>query len=274
MVVISLLAVAMIGLSNPAKAMAFGTVDTVHAYVGAIVAQFPDGSFGWCSGNLVAPRVFLTAGHCTVFFTNFGASIGKIWVTFDTNIFPAGSVLPSTYPGPVSGFVPPAPDWIRVDAFIADPLLSLSVVANTNDLAVAILHGPATGIAPVPLAPVGLLDSLVASSSVVEGTPFLKVGYGLDENSAVTAQRRLIESPFQTLRPFFLVTQGGTTKGFGFGSFGDSGGPALLSVGGTVYLFGVNTFEYGTPQSIILLSYRVDVPSSQSFILGEIAANP
>src|SRR5688572_11537926 len=37
-----------------------------HPYVGLMVAQDEDGNPLWrCSGTLIAPQLFLTAGHCT-----------------------------------------------------------------------------------------------------------------------------------------------------------------------------------------------------------------
>ena len=47
--------------------------------VGMVVFYQPDGRFR-CSGTLIAPRVFLTAAHCTF------QDIGKVAVTFDWEI--------------------------------------------------------------------------------------------------------------------------------------------------------------------------------------------
>ena len=60
--------------SSPAAAITYGQVDTTNAYsnVGAFIVQSPDGLriFPLCSGTLIAPTVFLTASHCTSYFTN------------------------------------------------------------------------------------------------------------------------------------------------------------------------------------------------------------
>jgi V8-like Glu-specific endopeptidase len=45
-----------------------------HPYVGALVSVPPSGKFKGqripiCSGTLISPKVFLTAGHCTDFLT-------------------------------------------------------------------------------------------------------------------------------------------------------------------------------------------------------------
>jgi len=64
--------------SVPAGAITGGTEDTANRYsnVGMVIFYQPDGRFR-CSGTLVAPRVFLTAAHCTF------QDIGKAIVTFD-----------------------------------------------------------------------------------------------------------------------------------------------------------------------------------------------
>jgi hypothetical protein len=78
------LAAALIGLGAllaatvPASAITGGTEDTtnIHSNVGMVVFYQPDGRFR-CSGTLIAPRVLLTAAHCTYL------DVGKVIVTFD-----------------------------------------------------------------------------------------------------------------------------------------------------------------------------------------------
>jgi V8-like Glu-specific endopeptidase len=51
----------------PAAAVTDGWLDgTDHPYVGLMIAQTADGMPLWrCSGTLLSPRLFPTAGHCT-----------------------------------------------------------------------------------------------------------------------------------------------------------------------------------------------------------------
>ena len=70
--VLSGLMILVLLLATAGSVSALSTVDTIHTGVGLIVVRFPDGNL-WagdahgitCSGILIAPKVFLTAGHCT-----------------------------------------------------------------------------------------------------------------------------------------------------------------------------------------------------------------
>jgi hypothetical protein len=61
------LAAATVVLAGGASAVTNGRQDgDMHPYVGLMVAQDADGVPLWrCSGSLLSPTVFLTAGHCT-----------------------------------------------------------------------------------------------------------------------------------------------------------------------------------------------------------------
>ncbi len=64
----------------PAGAIVNGNPDgDRHPSVGGLVnaTQFADGTWVYCSGTLIAPRVFLTAAHC-------GEEGEDVKVTFDT----------------------------------------------------------------------------------------------------------------------------------------------------------------------------------------------
>src|SRR5207245_11193462 len=56
--------VLLVSLASRSQAITWGTIDTAHPNVGAILTQHADGTFGeFCSGRLVPAGVFLTAAH-------------------------------------------------------------------------------------------------------------------------------------------------------------------------------------------------------------------
>jgi hypothetical protein len=67
-------------LAVSAGAITFGTNDGGrHPMVGSLVADEPGvGNVQWCTGTLIAERVFLTASHCVVGFDDV-----TFTVTFD-----------------------------------------------------------------------------------------------------------------------------------------------------------------------------------------------
>jgi Trypsin len=80
--------------SGVAQAIINGQPDTgpkAHPYVGALVTKVEGQLQNFCSGTLISPKVFLTAGHCTE--APKGAGLPKdlpTYVTFDPT-FESGS---------------------------------------------------------------------------------------------------------------------------------------------------------------------------------------
>src|SRR3712207_2827331 len=81
-----------------AQAIINGQPDTgpkAHPYVGALVSVPPSGEFKGqrvpvCSGTLISPRVFLTAGHCTDLLIKENL---PTYVSFDPTYKPGASQL-------------------------------------------------------------------------------------------------------------------------------------------------------------------------------------
>ena len=69
-----------LGSLGAVNAIQWGELDGEdHPYVGLMVADV-DGEPAWrCSGTLISPTVFLTAGHCV-----HGADAARVW--FDTDL--------------------------------------------------------------------------------------------------------------------------------------------------------------------------------------------
>src|SRR6266540_993968 len=81
------------------NAIVYGFVDTnnVFSNVGAFIVKSPTTGniFPICSGTLIAPNVFLTASHCTIFFEQDLAPRGyTAYVSFDKSI-PFGDLTSS-----------------------------------------------------------------------------------------------------------------------------------------------------------------------------------
>jgi len=102
--VLVLVLVLALGLASVAYAITNGQPDDgAHPYVGLLVFDDEDGPAWRCSGALIAPKVVLTAGHCTE-----GAVAARVWfdedVTYDNVPFP---LYP--YGGPGSGAIEGTP---------------------------------------------------------------------------------------------------------------------------------------------------------------------
>ena len=110
--IIAALAVALVTVSTAAAITGGGVDGNAHPYVGALVVN---GSVE-CSGVLVAPTVFVTAGHC-------GADGTRVSVSFDSKLTGGWSLLGGT---------------LEVDP------------TKGADLAVVVLDAPA-GVAPATL---------------------------------------------------------------------------------------------------------------------------
>jgi V8-like Glu-specific endopeptidase len=97
-----LIALVLIALSaTPAPAIVYGEPDgNDHPFVGVLVLRQADGHVSrWCSGTLIAERVFLTAAHCTfdldeVLVATPGA---QFLVTFDPIISETGTFFTGTW---------------------------------------------------------------------------------------------------------------------------------------------------------------------------------
>ena len=89
----------------PASAITYGQPDDgEHPYVGFMIFFDPVDP-GWfsCSGTLLNPTVFLTAGHCTFNIGNDGEHVASsggndVWVTFDETETLAGWPARADFP--------------------------------------------------------------------------------------------------------------------------------------------------------------------------------
>src|SRR5215204_4859510 len=91
--VLATMALAILLAGGVAQAIINGEPDrgpNVHPYVGAYVAKLEGDLRPVCSGTLISPRVFLTAGHCTQFEIERDR---PAYVSFDPTYKPGASKL-------------------------------------------------------------------------------------------------------------------------------------------------------------------------------------
>jgi len=249
---VAVLAAAVIAL--PASAITDGAPDgDAHPYVGLMVAQDSKGTPLWrCSGTLISPTVFLTAGHCT----EAPAVHAEIWFDADVESGIPGNGYPNT--GEVGGATHTHPQY-DPNAFYL------------HDAGVVVLDDPVVmdtyGVLPAP----NQLDSLKPRRS----TTFTAVGYGLQQSfpdaaswKTVAERIRMVSEPhlLQINTGFtgpqsLLLSNNASTGGT---CFGDSGGPNFLgssNVVAGVTSFGLNSTCAGTGGV-----FRVDRPDVLAFV--------
>lgn len=257
-IVMGLLLVLTVGVA-PVLAITWGQPDAEHTNVGALVVDWPGyGPFQICSGTLIHPRVFLTAGHCTFDLDDYG--IETVWVNFDEY-----ALNPDT--------------MLEVEEVITHPDYYWGPQSNPHDVAALVLAEPVTGIEPAQLPSEGFLDQLRKDGVLRQGkeeADFVVVGYGgiLDwPPPAITYEdyRRYAESEYQTLLKAWLRLSQNQATGDGGTCYGDSGGPTFWKGDdGDEVLVGITS--WGDAQCVATgFNYRVDIPDTLDFIADVIA---
>jgi secreted trypsin-like serine protease len=253
-----LLGAILIGLAapRPALAITYGTKDgNAHPYVGMVVFYDADGVRMYrCSGTVISPTVFLTAGHCAEGFPDRPAASARIY--FDAEVNTDASSFVTGTPVPNPGFA---------ESFGGGAIQPIS-----HDVAVVILDVPMAG--PYgQLAPLGKLDQLTGPK--YNNLTFDVVGYGVQDwtpairaetirysatpkrvsyNSALTGYNYIHHSSSAG-----AVNTGGTCNG-------DSGGPIFL--GGTSIIVGVTSWGIDPNCAGPSIGYRTDIAESLDFL--------
>jgi len=252
-------------LVTPARvrAITYGFVDTTNAYanVGAFIVQAPSGEiFPLCSGTLIAPNVFLTASHCTAYYTNVLEPQGyTAYVSFDSSIAYGNQTSRKT-------------KLLAVSDVVTNPNYSQRQ-SDSGDIGVLILESDVRGITPATLPDCGLLDRLSAENAL-QGAVFTAAGYGVQNRvvgggtpyfqDANPVPRMYAFSSFNSLNVGYLRLSQNPATGSGGTCYGDSGGPIFLTVEGQQVLV-ATTVTGDTACRSTNVVYRLDTASAQAF---------
>jgi hypothetical protein len=137
----------------PVSAITGGRPDgDAHPNVGVVLLP----GVGFCSGALIGPQTFLTAGHCTELFDAVDAE--QVFLSFDPQVDLSGQLLTAS-------------DWATHPAYDAADW------PFTIDVGVVWLDSPVTGVTPADLPEAGRLETLVPDVGTSRQR-YTTVGYG------------------------------------------------------------------------------------------------
>jgi len=264
--VLAAMALAILLAGGVAQAIINGEPDgNRHPYVGALVTEFEAAEgetelLPLCSGTLIYPTVFLTAGHCTDYLIEEGL---PTYVSFDPTYEPGASKLIRGTP-----YLHPKYCLVLREGCLPDPIAGAGVGYPRYDVVVVVLNEPVRMATYGALPGVGLVDTLK------EGQRLTVVGYGTTgfargdgwlpqpvyPDDRYRATVRLLDTKNDALGDMFVKTTGvSLIKREGEGTCsGDSGGPLFLPDQKTI----VGVTSWGAPPPCPGPGYyqRMDLP--------------
>ncbi len=245
---------AMLLVAAPASAITYGQPDAgEHPYVGFMIFyDASPGEAGWysCSGTLLSPTVFLTAGHCTYGIAtglqDVGASGGHdVWVTFGAADVLAGFPKRADYTdqGQLNA---DRVSWLQTNGAyirgVSHPNPAYDNFANfpvNNDTGIVVLDAPVTMGAYGVLAAQGTADAMAKVAKSRNSALLETVGYGIqaiqphpmDIESRYKSTSRIVEVNGNASKGGNLHTLNNPSPigGTGGSCFGDSGGPLFVN---------------------------------------------
>lgn len=257
--------------ARPAQAITGRFVDDFqHPFVGLAVFYDDTGEFiGRCSGSLLSPSLFLTAGHCIE-----GAASARVYFQQDAG----ANFDPVTQIDPITGY---PESCLSAPCTTSSELINYGYPAgfpNTRDAALVILDEPIVLDEYGTLAAAGSLDAL-ATQRGRQATAFTVSGYGLSyTNPAKTLsfrERLMASSQLVNLRSaltggFNLQTTNNPGTGGGT-CFGDSGGPVFYGDARSNLIVGVTSFGLSSQVCAgVDFAYRTDQQELLDFILANV----
>ncbi|WP_457972960.1 trypsin-like serine protease [Arthrobacter sp. D1-17] len=272
-------AVLVITTAVPAGAITGDYVeDTEHPFVGLVVFYDNKGAFHHrCSGALLTPTVFLTAGHCTA-----GASSARVYFQQDAGAgwSPTAGMDPDTgYP---SACAPGTEGTLCAtsDKMYNYGFTGLDAVPETKDAGLVILKQPIALKEYGRLAAPGTLDMLAARRGQQE-TTFTASGYGVTEVNPVSTtsfrERLMAESKLTNLTSAsndgYNVQTNGNGKDRGGTCTADSGGPLFYGPSESNIITGITSFGHNRYCKGTGFSYRTDRQEVIDWIASSMTEN-
>ena len=252
-------------LSPKASAITYGFVDSNNTFrnTGAFIVKSPTTGqiFPICSGTMITDNVFLTASHCTLFYTQDLAPEGFVaYVSLDQSI-PFGALTSNKT------------TLLAVAHVVTNPNFNQSQ-SDSGDIGALILERNVRGVTPAVLPSCGLLNQLAAQNGL-KNAVFTNAGYGL-QNRVVgggvpffqdinPVPRMFSFSSFNSLNGGNLHLSQNPSTGNGGTCFGDSGGPNFLTVNGQQLIVSITITGDSVCRSTNV-AYRLDTVSAQGFL--------
>ncbi|HSJ88514.1 MAG TPA: trypsin-like serine protease [Anaerolineales bacterium] len=264
---------------SPAYAITGNFVeDFEHPFVGLVVFYDANGEFIWrCSGALLSPTVFLTAGHCAD--TEGGAVTARIYFQQDAGV----NLDLTTGVDPVTGY----PEYCA-EGTLGVTCATVSEgniynfdytgrLPNTHDVGILILDQP------IQLSEYGELPepNFLNQFATARGTQdilFTVSGYGLTYKEQIHngkpnisfRERLMAEATLvnlnSALNAGFNLQTNGNGAGKGGTCNGDSGGPVFFGEFSSNLIVGVTSFGLNNLCRGSDFAYRIDQPEVLAWI--------
>jgi hypothetical protein len=267
--VLATMALAILTAGGVAQAIINGEPDRgpkAHPYVGALVTVPASGELKGqrvlvCTGTLISPKVFLTAGHCTDLLIKEDL---PTYVSFDSTYKPGASELIKGSP-----YLHPRFCLGAKEGCVPDPVGGAVVGYPRYEAGVVVLNEP------VRMATYGALPDAGRVDTLKEGQRLTAVGYGASgfdrgndgplpqlvfPDDRYRAAVRLLKTKPAVGDMFVKTTGVSLIKREGEGiCFGDSGGPLFLPDQETIV--GVTSWNSTVPPCTGPAYYqRIDLP--------------
>jgi hypothetical protein len=253
--------------------------DFEHPYVGLVAFYDADGVFlHRCTGTLLSPEVFLTAGHCVAADDEGNvAPLARIWFEQDAGVGydPAtGTPAPSGYP--VSG-------GVTSTMLYNYGFTDLTTIPETHDVGLIVLPPGAVETKYPDIDTYGTLAGVGDANLLGTGQDAVVTvsGYGVTRTNGKNGRNTISFRERKMGHAFIISTRNKNTAGYnlqlssnpGGGKvgtcFGDSGGPVFAD--DTTTVLAVNSWVQNWSCGGQGFSYRVDTADVQEWMESVLA---